>query len=64
MPIEVSYVKEHEDGGATYGFDLDEESAVVVAELGLKLLLYCHACGKETQEVLDGLAQEVERGED
>jgi len=62
--IEVTEVKEHENGDATYVFEMDDDSAKIATELGLKLILFCSAAGKGTQEVLDGLVQEVERGED
>jgi len=44
--IEVVEVKEHENGDATYVFDMDHDSAKVATELGLKLLLYCSATGR------------------
>ncbi len=57
--IEVTEVKEHENGDATYVFEMDDDSAKIATELGLKLLLYCSVCGKGTQEVLDSLVQEA-----
>lgn len=38
---------------AVYNFDLDEETAVKMAELGLKFLLHCHICGVEFDEVFE-----------
>ena len=43
--IEVVEVTEHEDGSATYTFDLDEDTAKTAQELGLKLMLYCGFSG-------------------
>lgn len=57
--IEVTEVKEHENGDATYVFEMDDDSAKIATELGLKLLLYCSASGRSTQEVLDSLVQEA-----
>lgn len=57
--IEVTEVKEHENGDATYVFEMDDDSAKVATELGLKLILFCSAAGKGTQEVLDSLVQEA-----
>jgi len=57
--IEVTEVKEHENGDATYVFEMDDDSAKIVTELGIKLLLYCGACGVSTQEVFDELLQEA-----
>lgn len=62
--FELTEVKEHENGDATYTFDLDEESVVAMAELGLKLVLYCSVCGVTTQQVFDtligGLEEQLE----
>jgi hypothetical protein len=52
--IEISDVIEHENGDATYVFEMDNDSAKIVTELGMKLLMYCGACGVSTQQVLAG----------
>lgn len=57
--IEVTNVVEHENGDATYVFEMDNDSAKVATELGLKLLFYCGACEVSTQEVFDELLQKA-----
>lgn len=47
---------EHEDGSATYSFDLDEKAQKGLAKLGLELSLYCAAYGLDIQEVFDHIA--------
>lgn len=44
---------EHEDGSATYSFDLDQKAQKGLAKLGLELSLYCAASKVDIQEVLD-----------
>lgn len=43
--MELVDVIEHENGDATYSFDLDETTVRLTQELGLKLLLYCGLTG-------------------
>ena len=43
--IELVDVVEHENGEATYTFDLDEQTTKMAQELGLKLMLYCGFSG-------------------
>jgi len=57
--IEVTNVVEHENGDATYTFEMDDDSAKIATELGIKLLLYCGACEVSTQEVFDELLQKA-----
>lgn len=47
---------EHEDGSATYSFDLDEKAQKGLAKLGLELSLYCAAYRLDIQEVFDHIA--------
>lgn len=47
---------EHEDGSATYSFDLDEAAQKSLTELGLKFVLYCAAYQLDIQEVFDHIA--------
>lgn len=61
--IEVSNIVEHEDGGATYTFDMSDGVAEIVSELGLKLLLYCGMAQKSPQSVLEALANEILKGD-
>jgi acetylglutamate kinase len=53
--IGVVEVAEHEDGSATYHFDLDEEAAKVAQELGLKLMLYCGFSGVSVEDAFKSI---------
>lgn len=53
--VRVGDVVEHEDGGATYSFDLDDDSAEGLAKIGLEFVLYCAAYDLDLQYVLDNL---------
>ena len=53
--LEVVKIVEHEDGGATYTFDMTDEMSDICGELGLKLLLYCGALDKSPTFVFDWL---------
>jgi hypothetical protein len=61
--IEVSDVKGHEDGSATYTFDMDQESSDLLTEVGLKLILLCGAADIPVEEVFDYLRQKVDNRE-
>ena len=50
--IVVTEVKEHEDGSATYTFDLDDRSSKKITELGLEFILTCAAYGLDIHEAL------------
>ena len=50
--IVVREVKEHEDGSATYTFDLDDNTSKEITELGLEFILTCAAYGLGIQEAL------------
>jgi len=58
--IEVSDVKEHDDGSATYTFDMDQESSDLITEVGLKLILLCGAADIPTEEVFDYLRKKAD----
>jgi hypothetical protein len=51
--IGVETVEEHEDGSATYKFHMDAYSRGLLAEEGLKLVLYCAAAKLDMQVVYD-----------
>lgn len=59
--ITLEQVKEHENGDATYKFDVDEKGAKYVAELGLKLLLYCGVAGVDLQNVFDWIIAHIDK---
>lgn len=46
---------EHEDGSATYTFDIDETSQKGLCNIGLEFVLYCAAHELDLQYVLDNL---------
>ena len=59
---------EHEDGSATYSFDLDQNAQSGLTKLGLELSLYCAASKVDIQEVFDyilwlGKSREMEQDE-
>ena len=51
--IGVETVEEHEDGSATYKFHFNEHARGLLADEGLKLVLYCAAAGLDMQVVYD-----------
>lgn len=53
--MKVTALTEHEDGSATCSFDLDDKTAVLAQELGIKLLLYCGATGTDLDYVFDSI---------
>jgi len=62
--IEIQEVLEHEDGSATYTFDMDEKAHKKLAELGLELAMTCVAYEMDIQEAMDhirwlGVSKEV-----
>lgn len=54
--IAVEKVVEHEDGGATYSFEMDEKAAVNMAQIGLEVVIFCAAYQLDIQEVFDHIA--------
>ncbi len=51
--IEVVSVVDHEDGSATYTFDMTEEISKICSEMGLKLLLYSGMTGISATEIFE-----------
>ena len=60
--IGVETVEEHEDGSATYQFQVDEHCRSLLQEEGLKLVLYCAAAKLDMQTVYDFIEDHI-RGE-
>jgi D-arabinose 1-dehydrogenase-like Zn-dependent alcohol dehydrogenase len=56
--IVIANTVEHEDGSATYTFDIDDASRKRVTELGLELILICAAYGLDIQDALDLISRE------
>ena len=50
--IVITYTVEHEDGSATYTFDMDDASSKKITELGLEFILTCAAYGLDIQDAL------------
>lgn len=60
LTTEVVDVEDHEDGSATYTFDMPKAMAEMCGNLGLKLLLFCGAAGKSTDFVFDMVSEMIE----
>lgn len=54
--IVVTDVTEHEDGSATYTFDIDDLSSKKITELGLEFILTCAAYRLDIQDALQVVA--------
>ena len=50
--IVITDTVEHEDGSATYTFDMDDASSKKITELGIELILTCAAYGLDIQDAL------------
>ena len=55
--IGVDKVLEHEDGGATYTFDMNHKATQAMAQYGLELVLVCAAYGVDIQDALDNVRE-------
>lgn len=53
--IGVDKVLEHDDGGATYTFDMNHAATQAMAQYGLELVLCCAAYGVDIQDALDAV---------
>lgn len=62
--IGVETVAENEDGSATYSFHMDAHARGMLAEEGLKLVLYCAAAGLDIQVVYDFIKDHIEYEKD
>ena len=51
--IRITDTVEHEDGSATYTFDLDDEVSKQLTSLGLEFALTCTAYELSTQDAFD-----------
>ena len=56
----VETFEEHEDGSATYKFHMDAYTRGLLAEEGLKLVLYCAAAKLDIQVVYDFITDHME----
>ena len=57
--IGVETVEEHEDGSATFKFHMDAHARGLLAEEGLKLVLYCAAAKMDMQIVYDFIEDHI-----
>jgi len=61
--IGVETVEKNEDGSATYQFHFDAHARGLLAEEGLKLVLYCAAAKLDMQEVYDFIESHITSNE-
>jgi len=62
--IGVETVKENEDGSADYVFHFDAHARGLLAEEGLKLVLYCAAAKMDIQLVYDFIEDHIRYNKD
>jgi len=60
----VETVEEHEDGSASYQFHMDTHTRGLLAEEGLKLVLYCAAAKLDMGVVYDFITDHMEKNKD
>ncbi len=53
--MKVTGITDHEDGGATIEFEMDDITTALAKELGLKLLIYCGATGTDIDYVFNSI---------
>lgn len=51
LMIKLEEVEHHENGDATYKFNMDEDAEKYVAQEGLKLMLYCGVSKVDMKDV-------------
>ena len=64
LMLKLEEVEHHENGDATYKFDMNERVAKDVAALGLKLLLYCGVAKVDVEDVFGWILSHSEGGKD
>ena len=62
--IGVETIEEHEDGGATFKFHMDAHARGLLAEEGLRLVLYCAAAKLDIGLVYDFIVDHMEYNKD
>jgi hypothetical protein len=60
----VETVEEHEDGSATYKIHMDDRTRGLLADEGLKLVLYCAAAKMDMGVVYDFIKDHMENNRD
>ena len=53
--IIVEKVVEHDDGGATYTFEMNDKTTQSMTQYGLELILICAAYGVDIQDAFDSI---------
>jgi hypothetical protein len=53
--IVVDKVVEHEDGGATYTFEMNQEATEAMCKYGMQLVMICAAYGVDIQDAFDSI---------
>lgn len=59
--IKLEQVNEHENGDATYTFDMSEAARDAILEDGLKLMLYCGVAKVDLQDVYDWILAQADK---
>lgn len=59
--VKLEHVKEHENGDATYTFDMSETARDAILEDGLKLMLYCGVAKVDLQDVYDWILAQADK---
>lgn len=59
--IKLEEVKEHENGDATYTFEMSDAAEKSVMQEGLKLLLFCGLAKVDLQDVFDWILAQGEK---
>lgn len=59
--VTLEHVKEHENGDATYTFDMTETARDAILEEGLKLMLYCGVAKVDLQDVYDWILAQADK---
>jgi hypothetical protein len=62
--IAVDKLVEHDDGGATYTFEMNHAATQAMAQHGLDLIIRCAAYGVDIQDALDNIATLEKKEED
>ena len=61
--MNVEKVVEHDDGGATYTFEMNHKTTQSMAQYGLELILICAAYGVDIQDAFDSIRKLGEKNE-
>ena len=59
--VKLEHIKEHENGDATYTFDMTETARDAILEDGLKLMLYCGVAKVDLQDVYDWILAQADK---